>query len=97
LRTLPEGAGRLSSYLGLWLSLYIKLLSGEVDISPCREVPVEIFVSLVEAAGLVVSPRAGSLLASVEAIRVDGGDDGDVCGVDQLCDRVNTGVVTMSE
>ena len=62
-----------------------------------RKVSVQVPVALVVPPSLVVSPRAGPLLASVEAIRVDGGDDGDVCGVDQLCDRVNTGVVTMSE
>ena len=61
---------------------------------PCWEVSVEIFVSLIVAAGVVVSTRAGPLLASVEPIRVDGGDDGDVGGVDQLGDGVNTVVVS---
>ena len=63
---------------------------------PCWEVSVEILVSLVVAAGLVVSPGAGTLLASVEPVRVDGGDDGDVGGVDQLCDGVDTVVVSVS-
>ena len=63
---------------------------------PGWEVSVEIFVSLVVSAGLVVSPGAGPLLPSVEPVRVDGGDDGDVGGVDQLGDGVDTVVVSVS-
>ena len=42
--------------------------------------------TFVEPAGPVVCPGAGALLAAVEAIWVDGGDEGDVRRVHQIGD-----------
>ena len=42
--------------------------------------------TFVEPAGPVVCPGAGALLAAVEAVRVDGGDECDVRRVHQIGD-----------
>ena len=42
--------------------------------------------TFVEPAGPVVCPGAGALLPAVEAVRVDGGDEGDVRRVHQIGD-----------
>ena len=76
--------------LCLRLSVGEQLVSGLVHISPGGKTPVEVHVTFIVPSGLVICSGARSLCASVKPVWVDGGDNGDVCRVDQLGDLIYT-------
>ena len=45
----------ICSYLCLWLPIEIEIVSGTIDLPPCRKVSVQVYIPLIEPPGLVIT------------------------------------------